>query len=142
MAASLGHGFVSSAFSARHAHGVAPRKSDGGQRTMLRITTHHTPELLTFQLEGRLAGPWVVEVQDCWQRTAAGRGDAAVRFDLTGVTYVDAAGKEFLLAMHEQGSEFVASGCLMRAIVAEIARRSSKHANQEDRDEREHDDCG
>jgi anti-anti-sigma regulatory factor len=109
---------------------------------MLRITTYHTAELLTFQLEGRLAGPWVVEVQDCWQRTAAGRGDTAVRFDLTGVTYVDAAGKEFLLAMHEQGSEFVATGCLMRAIVAEIAHRSSKPTKQESRDGREHDDCG
>jgi hypothetical protein len=43
-----------------------------------------------------------------------------VRFDLTGVTYVDAAGKEFLTARHADGAEFLACGCLVRAVVAEI----------------------
>ena len=37
---------------------------------MLRITVHDTQQALTFQLEGRLAGPWVSEVEECWQRTA------------------------------------------------------------------------
>ena len=40
---------------------------------MLRITVHDNPESLTFQLEGRLAGPWVREVEECRQRTLAGR---------------------------------------------------------------------
>ena len=40
---------------------------------MLRITVHDTPETLTFQLEGKLAGPWVRELEDCWQRTMASR---------------------------------------------------------------------
>ena len=38
----------------------------------------------------------------------------------TGVTYIDAAGKEFLAARHADGAEFLARGCLMRAVVAEI----------------------
>ena len=37
------------------------------------------------------------------------------------VTYIDAAGKAFLAARHAEGAEFVASGCLMKAVVAEIA---------------------
>jgi anti-anti-sigma regulatory factor len=90
---------------------------------MLRITTHDDPESLTFQLEGRLAGPWVPEVEDCWQRTLAGRRKFAVRVDLTGVTLIDAAGKAFLATAHAQGAELVASGCLMRAIVAELTKR-------------------
>jgi hypothetical protein len=32
---------------------------------MLRITVHDKPEALTFQLEGRLAGPWVRVLQEC-----------------------------------------------------------------------------
>ena len=32
---------------------------------MLRITVHHNPRALTFQLEGRLAGPWVRVLQEC-----------------------------------------------------------------------------
>lgn len=87
---------------------------------MLRITAHDSPESLTFQLEGKLAGPWVRELEDCWQRTLAGRPRPAIRLDLTGVTFLDAAGKAFLAARHGQGVELVASGCLMSALVAEI----------------------
>ena len=32
---------------------------------MLRITTHSTADSLTFQLEGKLVGPWVTELRDC-----------------------------------------------------------------------------
>src|SRR5258708_37626680 len=56
---------------------------------MLRITVHDNPESLTFQLEGRLAGPWVREVEDCRQRRLAGRRASLVCFGLTGVTFID-----------------------------------------------------
>src|SRR5215468_8900077 len=87
---------------------------------MLRITVHETPESFIFQLEGRLVGPWVPEAEGCWRSTLARQRKPALRFDLTGVTLIDAAGKAFLAAAHAQGVELVASGCLMRAIVAEI----------------------
>jgi hypothetical protein len=89
---------------------------------MLRITVINKPGALTFQLEGRLAGPWVRELEQCWQDTRASQGEALPRFDLTGVTFVDTEGKQFLAARHAGGATFVASGCLMRAIVAEITR--------------------
>ena len=89
---------------------------------MLRITVIRKPEFLTFQLEGKLAGPWVQELELCWQTTLASQRKPVLRFDLTGVTFVDAAGKQFLAAMHLEGAEFVVSGCLMRAMVAEITR--------------------
>jgi hypothetical protein len=87
---------------------------------MLRITVHNDSESRTFQLEGRLAGPWVRALEDCWQSTVAGPRKRVLRFDLTGVTSIDAAGKEFLAARHTEGAAFLASGCLMRAVVAEI----------------------
>src|SRR5437762_12771182 len=89
---------------------------------MLRITVHDNPKSLTFQLEGRLAGAWVREVEECRQRTLAGCRRPAVRFDLAGVTFIDAAGKAYLAAMHRQGAEFVAADCLTKAIVAEITK--------------------
>jgi len=91
---------------------------------MLRITIHDEPGALTFQLEGKLAGPWVRVLEGCWQRTLAVGHPAVVRVDLTGVTSLDTPGKEFLAAVHAQGAEFVASGCLMRAVVAEITDTS------------------
>src|ERR1700726_3004220 len=89
---------------------------------MLRITVHDRPESLTFQLEGRLAGPWVREVEECRQRTLAGRRGIAVRLDLAGVTFIDAVGKAYLAAMHRLGAEFVAVDCLTKAVVAEITK--------------------
>ena len=87
---------------------------------MLRITVLDNSGLLTFRLEGRLAGPWVRELENCWQSTLMSQPKPVVRVDLTGVTFVDTAGKAFLAARHAQGAELVASGCLMRAVVAEI----------------------
>jgi hypothetical protein len=89
---------------------------------MLRITVHENLEFLTFQLEGKLVGAYVREVEDCRQRMLAGRRGMAIRFDLVGVTFIDAAGKAYLEAMYRLGAEFVAADCLTRAIVAEITK--------------------
>jgi anti-anti-sigma regulatory factor len=98
---------------------------------MLRITTISKPDSLTFQLEGTLAGPWVEEVEHCWQNAASQRR-SAFRFDLTGVTFVDAAGKRFLAAMYCNGAEFIVSGCLLRALVADISRAPMRLRPAED----------
>lgn len=89
---------------------------------MLRITVHDNLRALTFQLEGSLSGPWVRVLEECWQGSLARRRKPLLRVDLTGVTFVDAAGEACLAAMHRQGAEFVASGCLTKAVVAEITR--------------------
>jgi len=87
---------------------------------MLRITIHDNQESLCFQLEGRLAGPWVSELEECWQRTLARQRKPILRVDLTGVTFIDDAGKACLAAMYHQGAELVAADCMTRGIVAEI----------------------
>ena len=89
---------------------------------MLRITIHDAPQTLTFRLEGRLAGPWVRVLEECWKSTLTGRRDPALLLDLTGVTSIDAAGQACLAALHRQGAEFVAADCLMKALVVEITR--------------------
>jgi anti-anti-sigma regulatory factor len=91
---------------------------------MLRITMHDNRESLTFQLEGRLAGAWVKEVEQCWQNTLNHHRNPILRVDLTGVTFIDDAGKACLAAMHRQGAKFVAAGCETKAIVAEITHSS------------------
>src|SRR5690242_9504081 len=88
---------------------------------MLRITVHQDAHCLTFQLEGRLAGRWVQELKECWQRTAATQQKPIVRIDLAGVTFVDAEGQACLVSLHHQGAELDAADCLTKAIVAEIA---------------------
>ena len=87
---------------------------------MLRTTIQNEPESLTFRLEGRLAGTWVQELAEVWRNTITAQPDATIRLDVRDVVYVDGAGREFLAAAHAQGAQFIASGCLMRAIVAHI----------------------
>ena len=87
---------------------------------MLRITLHDDPQALTFQLEGRLAGPWVRELEECWRAALVGRRVQGLLLDLTAVTSIDAAGQACLAALHRQGARLVAADCLMKAVVAEI----------------------
>jgi ABC-type transporter Mla MlaB component len=94
---------------------------------MLRITVHAKPRSFTFQLEGSLAGPWVRELEECWQSTLARQRKPTLRVDLTGVTDIDAAGTACLAAMHRQGAEFIAADCLTKGIVAEITNGAITH---------------
>jgi hypothetical protein len=94
---------------------------------MLRITVDQKSGLLTFQLEGSLAGPWVRELDDCWRNALASQPEPVIRFDLTGLTYVDAEGKRFLAGRHADGAEFIASYCLTTAVVAEITSEEHIH---------------
>jgi ABC-type transporter Mla MlaB component len=87
---------------------------------MLRITVHDTPDALTFQLEGRLAGPWVQVLQECWHSNLARQRHPVCRVDLAGVTSLDAAGQACLAALHSQAVEFITADCLTNAVVAEI----------------------
>ena len=89
---------------------------------MLRVTVHDNQESLTFQLEGRLAGAVVMEVEQCWQSTLAQQRKPILRVDLNGVTFIDNAGKACLAAMHRQGAELVATDCLTKEIVVEICQ--------------------
>lgn len=93
---------------------------------MLRITVRDNPQVLTFQLEGKLAGAWLRELEECWKGALARQGKPVLRVDLTGVTFIDDAGKVCLAVMHRQGAEFVAADCMTKDIVAEIRHGRSK----------------
>jgi anti-anti-sigma regulatory factor len=105
---------------------------------MLRITVVDKPESLTFQLEGRLAGLWLREVENCRLCTLAERRRQPVRFDLAGVTFIDAAGKSYLAAMHHLGVELVAADCLTKAVVAEIIEAPMSDGGRPKRESESH----
>jgi hypothetical protein len=93
---------------------------------MLRITTHDKAKSCTLQLEGKLAGPWVAVLRDCWERQLARPGGGAIHVDLRAVTFVDGAGRELLAEMSGRNAKFYASDCQMNAILAEIRRSSDE----------------
>ena len=89
---------------------------------MLKITTLTNTESTTFRLEGRLAGPWVQELERCWVSTVGTRTRGSLSVDLSAVTYVDSDGKDLLKKIHQQGAKLVASGCLTSCVVREITQ--------------------
>ena len=87
---------------------------------MLRINTKTDAEVTIFELEGKLAGAWVKELENCWRERSA--PDQPVKVVLKAVTFVDASGRDLLAKMHRQGAEIVAQECMTKAIVEEIVR--------------------
>ncbi|MEI8015506.1 MAG: hypothetical protein WCH20_11810 [Nitrospira sp.] len=87
---------------------------------MLKITTLTNAESTVLRLEGRLAGPWVQELELCWGLTVGTTTNHPLSVDLSAVTYVDSDGKDLLKKIHQQGAKLIASGCLTRCIVNEI----------------------
>ncbi|MGC2466187.1 MAG: TolC family protein [Candidatus Acidiferrum sp.] len=84
---------------------------------MLRITTETKRGKTVLSVEGRLAGPWVTALDQCWRERAPGQKYSV---DLCGVSFIDAAGKTLLKEIHQQGGRLIAEGCLNQAIVDEI----------------------
>jgi anti-anti-sigma regulatory factor len=93
-----------------------------GRESMLKITTLINAESTTFRLEGRLAGPWVQELERCWLSTVSAKTRSPLSVDLSAVSYVDAEGKELLNKIYQAGAELVASGCLTSCVVKEITQ--------------------
>ncbi|HZT32612.1 MAG TPA: hypothetical protein VFA33_22170 [Bryobacteraceae bacterium] len=92
---------------------------------MLKITIHDTPQAFRLQLEGKLAGPWVAELESCWQTGSSTVLERDLVVDLKGVTFVDAAGRCLLVRMHQAGAQFTTCGLMMRALVDEIRQAAT-----------------
>jgi outer membrane protein len=91
-----------------------------GAESMLRITTEKKRGKTVLGVEGRLAGPWVGALEQCWRELHAGSPQEKFYIDLCGVSFIDATGKMLLKEMHRQGGQLVAEGCLNQAVVREI----------------------
>lgn len=92
---------------------------------MLKITIREVDSTETWELEGKLSGDWVKELERCW----IGRPKSTVPLHvyLKAVGYIDAAGKQLLAEMHGRGVEIQGCGCMTRAVVEEIARHDGAH---------------
>src|SRR5690242_20540056 len=102
---------------------------------MLRVTTKKKRGKTVLSIEGRLAGPLVGTLEQCWREIRGASPDEKLHLDLCGVSFIDAAGRVLLKEIHRQGGELVAEGCLNQAIVEEILK-SEKDSKSHGRKER------
>src|SRR5713101_964477 len=103
-------------------HPMQPIEEEG----MLRITTEKKRGKVTLSVEGRLAGPWVAALEQCWKELRAESPKERFSVDLCAVSFIDAAGKMLLKEIYRQGGRLLAEGCLNHAIVEEIASQEGK----------------
>ncbi|MGD0221491.1 MAG: TolC family protein [Terriglobia bacterium] len=87
---------------------------------MLRITTSDIGEKVTLKLEGKLSGPWVEELDRCWRMSSHIYNKQGLVVDLSGVTFVDPAGKKLLCSIAGGGAQLVGSGLMPKSLIDEI----------------------
>jgi anti-anti-sigma regulatory factor len=102
---------------------------------MLRIYIHDEVPVTSFVVEGKLVGPWVKELERCWESVLAAHPYRSMLVDLAHVTFIDAEGRALLTRMRRKGVKLLSAGVLINAIVAEIEAEQGK-----DGVERSHED--
>ncbi len=84
---------------------------------MMKIQTTDRDGRLVLQVEGRLAGAFVPELEQCWRAARTARPDGKVSVDLKSVTCIDRAGRYLLQLMHSKGVGFERAGLAMQDIL-------------------------
>lgn len=97
-----------------------------GQDT-LKITIQNSEKEIEITLEGRVAGPWVAELNRVWVETAPQLGDRTLSIDLRNVTYADAPGKQLLREIYSQThARLVASSPWAQYLAEEITQSQAQ----------------
>lgn len=88
-----------------------------------RFQVHESDGQFTLQVEGRLSGAWVSELEQCWQTARAGGANRKFRVDLKGMTCIDQAGRYLLRLMHREGVHLVACRWVIQDILEQTYER-------------------
>ena len=87
---------------------------------MMKIQVKEFDDQLILQIEGRLAGAFVPELENCWQAARASQPGRRISVDLKGVTCVDRAGRYLLQLMHSNGVGFLRAGLAIQDILEQV----------------------
>lgn len=86
----------------------------------MKIEIREAGDQVVLQVEGRLAGAFVPELEDCWRAARSAQPDRKVSVDLKNVTCVDRAGRYLLQSMHRSGVPFLRAGLAVQDILEQI----------------------
>jgi anti-anti-sigma regulatory factor len=98
------------------------------ERLIMRIQVDELDDSVKFQVEGRLAGAWVPELEQCWQSAVIDHPERKISVDLSGVTCVDQAGQYLLRLMSKDGVSITGAGLAIR----ETLEQTAGHARRGD----------
>jgi hypothetical protein len=88
---------------------------------MLKITVHDEPAARRLQVEGKLTGVSITELEKTWRAEREAPDAKPVEIDLTGMTAIDQGGKCLLFLLYKDGACLIASGAETKELIGEIA---------------------
>jgi ABC-type transporter Mla MlaB component len=95
-------------------------------RQVLRITLEEKTDAVVLKLEGRLAGPWVSELDRLWEEKARYVAQKKFSLDLREITFADAGGIRILKDIYSQtGAAILAGTPWTQYLAEEVARINS-----------------
>ena len=87
---------------------------------MMRIQKKDVDDQLVLVVEGRLAGAFVPELENCWRAARADQPGRKISVDLKSVTCIDRAGRYLLRLMQSNGVGFLRAGLDIQDILEHV----------------------
>jgi anti-anti-sigma regulatory factor len=98
----------------------------------MRITIDETAEATALKLEGRVVGPWAVELARTWTEIAPSMLSKKLSLDLSNVTFADTSGIQVLRSIYSQtGAQLLASTPWTQYLAGEVRKDSSDFVDGE-----------
>lgn len=92
----------------------------------LRITLEENAETMVLKLEGRLAGPWVAELDRLWTQASLQRHGRKLALDLRHTTFADSRGIEVLRTIYsETGADLLTGSPWTQYLAEEVQRKAA-----------------
>jgi ABC-type transporter Mla MlaB component len=98
---------------------------------MLRVTTSDLENARTLKVEGRVKGPWVLELKKAWLDSVGLVQGQPVRVDLSGVSFADAEGRNLLLQMQKEGAILLCPSAYIQEVLELASDKSTKSSVNE-----------
>ena len=95
-------------------------------KAMMKIETKRAGGQLILQVEGRLAGAFVPELERCWLAARSEQPDRKISLDLKSVLCVDFAGRRLLQSMYDGGVIFLGAGIATQDILDQLTARADR----------------
>jgi len=98
---------------------------------VLRITVQRDSNAVVLKLEGRVTGPWVEELRRAWISSTKVADGELIEVELSGVSFVDAKGRDLLLRMQREKVDLKGASGFLRQLLKdgnEKVKQSSRDA--------------
>ena len=99
---------------------AAPFRVNAPVTRMMKIEMKELEDQLILEVEGRLSGAFVPELENCWQTARASQPGRKISVDLKNVICIDRAGRRLLESMHGDGVGFLRAGLAVQDILEQV----------------------